>query len=132
MERGICMTCNGKVYSENIHSTVVHTHHRPGCPRPPEICDGSCGEKFPDPLQHLVLSWAARSLLTMTEGWRDRQMLMLGKPVNEATDEAANALHEQGFLANFPGTVISHGGIVLTDAGRDQLAEWDRLAAGVQ
>lgn len=68
----------------------------------------------------------------MTEGWRDRQMLMLGKPVNEATDEAANALYEQGFLVNLQATVISRPGINLTEAGRDQLAEWDRLAAGAQ
>lgn len=68
----------------------------------------------------------------MTEGWRDRQVLMLGKPVNEATDEAANALYGQRFLVNLPATVISRPGINLTEAGRDQLAEWDRLAAGAQ
>lgn len=156
VSRGYCMTCMGTCYSDEDGERRA-TDHRPGCAT--ATGDGICGRKWlvdfvctlpkghdsshesggnylhtdqPGLLEHLVLSWAARSLLTMGEGWRDRQMLMLGKPVNEATDAAANALYEQGFLVNLPGNMISHGGISLTEAGRDQLAEWDRLAAGAQ
>lgn len=123
-----CTLPKGHASSHQSEGNYLHTDESDRCP----WCEGSGYRTAYGPLQHLVLSWAARSLLTMTEGWRDRQVLMLGKPVNEATDEAANLLYEQGFLVNLPGNMISHGGINLTDAGRDQLAEWDRLAAGVQ
>jgi hypothetical protein len=85
----------------------------------------------PDHLMHLVLAWAQRGLLTMSDDWRNRRVQLLGNRISEAAEMAANNLYLQGLISVATGNLLLPvGAIRATEAGRRQLAEWDIQAAG--
>lgn len=106
-----------------------------------KVCIG-CAEDVPnctckrtelDHLMHLVLTWADRGLLTMSDDWRNRRVQLLGNRVSEAAEMSANNLYLQGLImvVNSAAFLLPTGAIRTTEAGRLQLAKWDIQAAGV-
>lgn len=87
----------------------------------------------PDHLMHLVLTWAERGMLTMSDEWRNRRVQLLGNRISEAAEMAANNLYLQGLIMVTSAALLllSAGAIRTTEAGRRQLALWDIQAAGV-
>jgi hypothetical protein len=86
----------------------------------------------PDHLMHLVLTWAERGLLTMSDDWRNRRVRLLGNRISEAAEMAANNLYLQGLImVTSAALLLPTGAIRTTEAGRRQLAEWDIQVAGV-
>lgn len=68
----------------------------------------------------------------MTDDWRNRRVMLSGKRVNDEVEMAANTLYAQGLVFQpAPGLMGPPvGAIRVTQAGKDQLVEWDTQAAG--